>query len=282
MALVLRRSGTVGSDWVGQTMEYRILGPLEVCDGERSLALRGPKQRALLAVLLLRRGQVVPADRLIEALWGDSPPATAAKGVQGHVSHLRKALGDELLVTRGGGYALAIAPGELDAERFERLAADGRRMMASGKPKGAVAALRRALGLWRGTALQDFTYDDFAAPEIARLEELRLGAIEERIDADLALGRHAEVVAELEALVRANPLRDRLRGQLMLALYRCGRQADALDRYQRGRQALVGELGLEPGRDLRELEQAILRQDPAIGPTGHHPEALMRTGSRSL
>ena len=261
-------------------MEYRILGPLEVCDGERSLALGGAKQRALLAVLLLHRGEVVSSDGLIDALWGERPPPTAAKSVQVYVSHLRKALGEGRLITRGGGYALAVAAGELDVERFEGLAADGRRLLASDDAKGAAETLRRALAVWRGRALQDFAYDDFAATEIPRLEELRLGVIEERIDADLALGRQAEAVAELEALVREHPLRERLRGQLMLALYRSGRQADALGRYQEGRRALVEGLGLEPGRELRELEQAILRQDPALGPAGRGPRRVLRNVPR--
>ena len=257
-------------------MEYRILGPLEVCDGERSLALGGAKQRSLLAVLLLHRGEVVSSERLIDALWGERPPPTAAKSVQVYVSHLRRVLGDGRLVTRQGGYALEIEAGALDGERFEELVAAGRRLLASDDPRAARDALVQALALWRGPALQDFAYEAFAATDIARLDELRLGALEERLDAELALGRHAELIAELQALVREHPLRERLRGQLMLALYRSGRQAEALESYQEARRILVDELGLEPGHDLRDLEQAILRQDAALGRSGRAPPALLR------
>src|SRR4051812_35478063 len=228
------------------------------------VALGAGKERALLAVLLLQRGEVVSSDRLIDALWGEHPPATAAKSLQVHVSHLRKALGAGPIVTRGHGYLLATAPDEVDVDRFERAADAGRRLLAAGEAERAAATLTEGLRMWCGPPLADFAYEPFAATEAARLAELRIAAREDRMDADAALGRHAALVAELEALVRAHPLRERLRGQLMLALYRCGRQADALDRYRQGREALVGELGLEPGRELRGLEQAILRQDPEL------------------
>jgi YVTN family beta-propeller protein len=247
-------------------LAFRILGPFEVVDQERPVRLGGPKQRALLAIVLLRRGEAVPSDRLIDQLWGERPPATAAKTLQGYVSHLRKALGNEVLLTRGGGYLLAASPGQVDAERFEALVADGRRALADGDAERARELLDAALGLWRGEPLADLAYEPFAQDEIARLEEARLAALEDRIDADLALGHDRGLVGELESLVGLHPYRERLRGQLMLALYRCGRQAEALDVYRRGRQALDEELGLQPGPQLRELEQRILTHDPALGP----------------
>src|SRR4051812_7452146 len=187
------------------------------------VALGAGKERALLAVLLLQRGEVVSSDRLIDALWGEHPPATAAKSLQVHVSHLRKALGAGPIVTRGHGYLLATAPDELDVDRFERAADAGRRLLAAGEAERAAATLTEGLRMWCGPPLADFAYEPFAATEAARLAELRIAALEDRIDADAALGRHAALVAELEALVRAHPFRERLRGQLMLALYRCGR-----------------------------------------------------------
>jgi DNA-binding SARP family transcriptional activator len=241
-------------------MDFRLLGPLEVSEGDRPIAVGAGKQRALLAVLLLHPNEVVSTERLVDELWGASPPATVGKSVQTYVSRLRKVLGDGRLGTRPPGYVLRVEPAELDAARFERLVAE-----ASGAaPREAARALHEALALWRGPALGDLAYEPFAQGEVARLEELRLAAIEQRIDAELATGRHAELAGELEALVRAHPSRERLVAQLMLCLYRCGRQGDALDAYRSARAALVEELGLEPGRPLRELHQGILRQDRAL------------------
>ena len=245
-------------------LAFRILGPFEVADGERRVVLGGPKQRALLAILLLRRGEAVSSDRLIDQLWGERPPATAAKTLQGYVSHLRKALGNDVLLTRGGGYLLAVQPGQVDAERFEEMAADARRALANSDASAARELLGSALGLWRGEPLADLAYEPFAQGEIASLEEARLAALEDRFDADLALGRHRDLVGELEGLVKLHAHRERLLGQLMLALYRSGRQADALDVYRRGRQVLEDELGLAPGPELRALEQRILTHDPAL------------------
>jgi DNA-binding SARP family transcriptional activator len=253
-------------------MEFRILGPLEVCSEGREIPLGGAKQRAVLAVLLLHRNEVVSTDRVIDELWSDRPPATAPKVVQVYVSQLRKALrgrhardeADSILVTRAPGYLLRIERGELDADHFEQLVDEGRRALAAGSPRLAAHTLLEGLALWRGPAFADFAHESFAQNEIARLEEARVSALEERIDADLALGRHAELIGELESLVAAYPLRERLRGQLMLALYRSGRQVEALDAFRAARSALVDELGLEPRRELRELQQAVLRQDAAL------------------
>jgi DNA-binding SARP family transcriptional activator/ABC-type branched-subunit amino acid transport system substrate-binding protein len=247
-------------------MEFRVLGRLEVRDTDGELAPGGGKQRALLAVLLIHAGEVVSTERLIDALWGERPPPSALNSIHVYVSQLRRALGDGRLVTRGRGYALELQPGELDRDRFERLLADGRAQLRAGDSEGAAATFREALDLWRGPALADFAYESFAQPAIARLEELRLAALEERIEADLRLGRQAELAPELEALVLAHPLRERLREQLMLALYRCGRQADALDAYQHAWRTLREELGIEPGPALRELERSILTQDAALQP----------------
>lgn len=203
-------------------------------------------------------------DRIVDALWGESPPATATKTVQVYVSRLRKVLGAEALVTRGGGYALLTDPDTVDADRFGRLAAEGRECLATGDAAGAVGRLREALDLWRGEALADFAYEPFARTEARRLEELRLAALEDRIDAELALAHHGGLVSELEALVDAHPTREHLRGQLMLALYGSGRQADALETYRDGRRHLADELGLEPGPELQRLERAILSQDPEL------------------
>ncbi|HET8652557.1 MAG TPA: BTAD domain-containing putative transcriptional regulator, partial [Gaiellaceae bacterium] len=227
------------------------------------MALGPAKQRALLAVLLLHRGEVVPSERLIEELWSGRAPATAAKSVQVYVSQLRKALGDRL-VTRGGGYVLELEPGSLDLDRFQALAGEGQELLTRGDVKRAAELLGAALALWRGPPLVDLSYEPFAQPEIQRLEELRLAALEDRIEADLALGRHAQLIAELEALVRGHPLRERLRAQLMLSLYRAGRQGEALEVYRQGRESLVEELGIEPGPRLQELHRAILNQDRAL------------------
>ena len=246
-------------------MEFRILGELEVGEGGRAVALAGARQRALLTNLLLHAGEVVSAERLIDDLYGARPPATAAKSLQAHISRLRKALGGEQrLRTRGSGYVLEVSEGELDVERFSTLLEEGRRSLAAGSADLAVAALEQALALWRGPPLADVAYAEFAQAEIARLEELHLAAVEELIDARIALGRHAEVVGELERLVGLHPLRERLRASLLLALYRSGRQAEALDAYQGARTILVEQLGIEPTRSLRDLHQAILNQEPAL------------------
>ena len=244
----------------------------------------GPKQRALLALLVLQRGKAVSRDRLIDALWGETPPRAAKKTVQVYVSRLRKTLGDGLLQTRAGGYALALTPDQLDSDRFEQMLKEGRELLASGDPERASATLREALSLWRGAPLADLTYEAFAASEIRRLEDSRIAALEDRIKADLQLGREAELEPELEALVREHPLRERLRAQLMLALYRSGRQVEALTAYQELRRARVDELGLEPSPALQELEQAMLRQDPALalGRRGALAEVRRRISRRSI
>jgi DNA-binding SARP family transcriptional activator len=241
-------------------MDFRLLGPLEVTEHERSLVLGGVKQRSLLAILVLHGNEVVSTDRLMDQLWGDEPPQTAVKGLQVHVSRLRKQLGAGRLATRPPGYVLHVDASELDLARFEQLLAEAR----SADPREAAQKLRDALSLWRGPALADLAYEPFAQVEVARLEELRLAALERRIDADLACGRHAELVGELEALVTRHPLRERLRCQLMLALYRSSRQAEALDAYRAARRELSEGLGLEPSAELKELEQAILQQDQAL------------------
>jgi peptide/nickel transport system substrate-binding protein len=214
----------------------------------------------LLAVLLLHHDEVVSVDTLIDELWGERPPPTAAKNVQVYVSHLRRALGDGVLATRSPGYVLRLEAGQVDAERFRELVDEARGQ----EPARAAEGVRGALTLWRGPPLADFSYDSFAQEEIRRLEELHLSALEERIESELALGRHKDVLPELEALARANPLRERLQRQLVLALYRCGRQAEALEAYRAARRRLVEELGLEPGPELRQLERAILVHDPAL------------------
>ena len=241
-------------------MEFRILGPLEVYDGGRPIALGGAKQRSLLAMLLLNANRVVSVERLLEALWGEQQPASGAKALHVYVSQLRKALADHRVVTQSPGYVLSVDPGELDEMKFEALRAQAE----SADPREGAELLREALSLWRGAPLADLAYEEFARSEIARLEELHAGTIERRIDLEIGLGRHGELVGELEGLVAAHPLRERLRAQLMLVLYRSGRQAEALDAYQEARRALVDELGIEPGRELRELHNAILRQDPSL------------------
>jgi DNA-binding SARP family transcriptional activator/tetratricopeptide (TPR) repeat protein len=241
-------------------MQFRLLGPLEVVDDGRSLLLGGRKQRSLLAMLLLHANDVVPTELLIDEVWGGSPPSTVAKSVQVYVSRLRKELGEGRLVTRSPGYLLHVEPSELDLARFQALVAEA----AGADPAAAAAKLREALQLWRGPALADLTYERFAQSHVARLEDLRFTAVEQRIEADLASGEHARLTGELEALVAQHPLRESLHGQLMLALYRSGRQAEALAAYQSARTTLVDELGIEPGRGLRDLHEAILRQDEQL------------------
>src|SRR4051812_18449746 len=231
-------------------MEFRVLGPLEVWSDDALLDLGGAKQRALLAMLLLSANNVVSTERLIDALWEDGPPQTAQKALHVHVSGLRKVLGKDRLVTREPGYLLRVEEDELDLDRFDLLSKQGRPA--------------EALALWRGTLLSDFSLSRFAQSEIARVEDARLACLEERIGQDLAAGRHTELTGELEVLVQEHPLRERLRALSMLALYRSGRQAEALSVYQEARRALVEELGIEPGKPLRDLHQAILNQDPAL------------------
>jgi DNA-binding SARP family transcriptional activator len=252
-------------------MDFRILGPLEVLDEGRAVRLGGSKQRALLAVFLLHRGETLSTDRLIDELWGERPPATAAKTVQVHISRLRKALAGgegngsaDLIATRQHGYVLQLDVDRLDAHRFERLIAQGRGELAAGRPERAASALEEALSLWRGPPLADLAYEPFAQREIARLDDLRVAAIEQLIEAKLALGAHAEALGQLETLIGEHPYRERLRAQLMLALYRSDRQADALQAYQDTRREFAEELGIEPGERLRELERAILAQDPGL------------------
>jgi YVTN family beta-propeller protein len=246
-------------------MDFRILGPVEVRDDGHVVRLGGGKQRAVLALLLLNTNRVVASERMIELLWGERPPATAATALHGHISSLRKALGPEVIVTRPPGYVLETAIGELDLERFEWLWAEGREALERGDPARGAERLRAALALWHGEALSDIGFEPFVQAEATRLEGLRLDAVQDRIDADLATGRGPELVGELERLVAAEPLRERLWAQLMLALYRSGRQTEALDAYRRVRRQLVSELGIEPGPELRDLEGRILAHDPALG-----------------
>ena len=263
-------------------MDFHILGPLEVRDDRGEISIGGGKQRALLALLLIHPNESLATDRLIDELWAGEPPATAAKIIQNHVSQLRRTLGNGRLQTLARGYALRVGPGELDVDRFKQRVADGRTAQAAGDPEGASSLLHEALAMWRGPPLSEFTYEAFAQREIGQLEELRLNALIERLDADLALGRHLDLVGELETLVAQHPLQERLRGQLMLALYRCGRQAEALHVYQDARHTLVEELGIEPGQALQRLEHSILTHDPAIErPPSERPRSAAGARSRS-
>jgi DNA-binding SARP family transcriptional activator len=241
-------------------LEFRILGPLEVADDGELMQLSGQKQRALLALLLLDVNRVVSTDRIVDALWGEEPPRTAATSLQNFVSQLRKLLGSDVLVTKPPGYQLRIAPEQLDLERFTRLVEEAR----AEPPAERAAKLRRALALWRGPPLADLGFEAFAQQEIGRLEELRLAALEDRVEAELEAGRHSDLVGELEAFADEHPLRERLRSHLMLALYRSGRQAEALQIYHDTRRVLVDELGIEPSPSLQQLHGAILRQDPGL------------------
>lgn len=252
-------------------MQYRLLGPLEAVDDERPLNLGGRKQRALLALLLLSANRVVPVDQIIDELWGECPPDTAANAVQVHVASLRRILEPSrgggasaaVLVTRSPGYQISVDPEQVDVLRFERLVDEARQTLAR-DPETASARLRQALALRRGPTLADVVLLGPARGQITRLEELHLAALEDRIQADLRLGRHGALVGELGAMVAAHPLRERLRAQLMLALYRCGRQAEALEAYQAARRLLSEELGIDPGTELQQLERAILHQDPSL------------------
>lgn len=250
-------------------MEFRLLGPVEVREDGRPLPIGGAKERAILALLLVHANELVPRERILDEIWGAAAVEAATKSLRVRMSELRKALGGgasagALLESRGMGYVLNVDPVQCDVHRFERLVERGARALEQDRPEAASAALRDALALWRGPALADLAYEPFAQAPIARLEELRLAALELRIEADLALGRHLELVGELRSIVAEHPLRERPRGQLMIALYRSGRQSEALETYQEGRNLLVSELGLEPSPPLRSLEQAILRQDAAL------------------
>jgi YVTN family beta-propeller protein len=246
-------------------MRYGVLGPLEVWDGARRVPLPQGRQRLLLAVLLLNANQTLSTDRLIDMLWGEAAPTSAARSVHNLVSGLRKVLVDGELVTRGRGYELQVGEGQLDAQRFDELAQLGRAALKDGDAEEAAALLGEALAIWRGPPLADLAYEPAVQGDAARLEDQRLVALEDRIDADLALGRHAELTAELEVLCGRHALRERMRGQQMVALYRAGRQVDALGVYQDVRRGLVEQLGLDPGPALRQLERAILEQDPSLG-----------------
>ena len=251
-------------------LEFRILGPLEVVDGEDALHLGGQKQRALLALLLLDPNRVVSTDRIVDALWGEEPPRTAATSLQNFVSQLRKLLGPETLVTKPPGYELRLAGEQLDLQRFRRLVDEAR----GEPPEERAERLQLALALWRGPPLADLGFESFAQSEIVRLEESRLAVVEDRIEAELEAGRHAELAGELETLAEEHPLRERLRAQLMLALYRAGRQAEALQIYHDTRRVLVEELGIDPSPSLQHLHGSILRQDPGLemgGPAAAAP-----------
>jgi predicted ATPase/DNA-binding SARP family transcriptional activator len=259
-------------------MDFRILGPLEALAEGRDVAPAGNKRRALLALLLLHANETLPVERLIDELWGEHPPPGALKTIQVHVSRLRKALNagagngaGAAIVTRERGYQLKLDPDRLDAHHFERLVAEGRRELATGDPNRAAAAFEAALSLWRGAPLAGLGAEPFVRREAARLEDLRVGALEDLNEAKLALGRHSELVGQIEALIGEHPYRERLRAQLMLALYRCERQADALQAYQDARSTLVEELGIEPGERLRELERAVLAQAPALAAPSASP-----------
>src|SRR5947207_7756627 len=248
-------------------MEYRILGPLEVVDEGEPVALGRLKERLVLAILLLHANEFVARERLIDELWGESPPPTARKAVNVYVSQLRKALvrnGHDPITTADGGYRLEVDAERLDAARLQQLLGTARQRAAAGELEAAVALLREAPDLWRGPTLAGLLLESHGRDEIAQLDELRLTALMDRIDCDLALGCHEQVLGELHVLVGEQPLRERLRAQLMLALYRADRQADALDVYAEARRTLVGDLGIEPSEPLQRLQQAILRHDPSL------------------
>ncbi len=246
-------------------LEFRLLGPVEVFADGSPLSLGGRKQRATLAILLLHANRVVSVDTLADDLYAGAPPVTAVKQVQRQISDLRRMLGARAAIeTRPPGYLIRVGDAQLDLHRFEGLAEDGRLALDRGDADAAAELLREALALWRGAPLADLAYEAFAQVPVARLEEIRHAALEERIEAELALGRHAQLIGELEQLIAEHPLRERFRAQLMLALYRARRQAEALDAYRRTREELVEELGIEPGSAIRELERAILAHDPSL------------------
>jgi DNA-binding SARP family transcriptional activator len=268
-------------------VRYAILGPVELRDGGR-VVVGGPRQVALLALLLVNANRALSNDRLIDTLWGDLGPAGALKRLQAAILRLRRVLDpeavhDESVLRRvAGGYLLAVGPGELDAEVFQARVRDGRRALEAGEARRAREVLVKALGMWRGPALAEVAYEDFAQPEIRRLEELRLAALEVRVDCELQLGEHGEVIGELEALVAEHPGRERLAAQLMLALYRSGRQSEALEVYARTRAYLSGELGLEPGAALKALQRRILEQSGTLTAPGYVHAAAPRQPRRAL
>ena len=245
-----------------EDLTFRLLGTFEVARAGEPIDLGGQKQRAVLAILAMHAGRVVSIDTLVDQLWGEQPPKTAVTSLQNFISQLRKALGVDAVVTKPPGYLLDVAPSQVDVNEFERLVREARSL----EPPHAARKLEEAFELWRGSPLADFTFEPFAETEIARLEELRLVALEDRVQSDLDAGQSTELVAELETLVHENPLRERPRGQLMLALYRSGRQAEALQIYQDTRRTLVDELGIEPTRALQELHASILRQESVLLP----------------
>ena len=250
-------------------MEFLVLGPVEVRIDGRALSLGGPKQRGLLALLLLDANEVVSRDRLIDALWNELAPTNAQRSLDSYVSRLRSLFGADRIERRPPGYRLRVEPGELDLDRFEALLTQGR--LAANQPAAAREHLAEALALWRGHALADLQEESLLVAEAERLEERRLLALEARINAELELGGEQELLSELERLVEAHPFRERLVGQLMLALYRAGRQADALTVYRNARRRLSNELGLEPSAELRALERRILEQDATLGPAAEAP-----------
>ena len=250
--------------------QFRVLGPLEVEHEGVPIAIGAPKERSLLVYLLLNDNAVAPVDRLVDALWAGDPPSSAGKLVQLYVSHLRNKLGRDAIETVPPGYRMQVSPLALDRVRFEQLLREGRAAQAADNPQLAVAILSRGLALWRGPALVDVSYDEFAAAEAARLDELRLDCLEARLAGLLAVGENDDALAEAARLSAEHPLRERLRGLHMIALYRAGRQVEALDVFRQARNSLIEELGLEPGADLRAVELAILRQDPALAPQPVH------------
>ena len=245
-------------------MLFRLLGPVDVVRDGEPVAITGERQRAVLALLLLSRSKVVSTERLIDGVWGADPPASATHGIEVAVSNLRRQLAHEAVRTRPPGYFVPVTAGDLDADRFGALVAEAAQARARGDPTAAAGMLREALALWRGDALADVASAPFALLETLRLEELRLAALEARIEADMARGLAPEVVGELRLLIRAWPLRERLLELLMLALYQCGRQVEALEVFRNARRALVNSVGVEPGPALRRAEQAILRQDSSL------------------
>src|SRR5262249_23164486 len=254
-------------------MRFLVLGPLEVRgEGGGLFPIAGSKERLILACLIARAGGVLSVDDLIEELWGEHPPRTAEKTLGSYVSRLRRALqpgrspgsNPDVIVSRGGGYSLESAGHQIDALRFERLAGEGHQLIDGGHPGEAEPLLREALDLWRGAAYQGYRYTGFGAAEGVRLDELRSAATEDLVDSRLAAGDAGELVADLEGMVREGPLRERRWGQLMVALYRAGRQAEALQAFTRTREVLVGELGIEPGPELQRLQSAILAHDPEL------------------
>ncbi len=248
-------------------MEFRLLGPLEVVEQGQVVPLARTKERAVLALLLLRPNELVSCDRLVDELWGESAPPTARHTLEAYISRLRVTLrdgGSELIESRAGGYVIRVGPEQLDAVRFQLLLEEGQRALEHGEAGDAEEKLVEALALWRGDVLSDLAFERLPAAEVARLEELRLVAIESHVEAALALGRDGVLVAELRALVSRYPLRERLRAQLMLALYLRGRQAEAVEVYLEGKELLAEHLGLDPDPELQRLYEAIVRHDPAL------------------